>query len=98
MTFNISKTEVPTVSRAGRKPLPNPFTEHFPADTEALKLNVKALPGSTEVSRLRRQAQQAARAANRSAMVQVTALPGGNTRMVIWTVDQITRTRKNAEA
>lgn len=94
MTFQITKTAVPTVARAGRKPLPNPWTEHFPADSEALTVNVKAAPDSTEVNRLRRQAQQAAKAVGRSAMVQVSALPGGKTKMVVWTVDQITRTRK----
>lgn len=96
MSFEITKTNVPTISRAGRKPLPNPWIEHFPADTEALTVVVKAAPDSTEVNRLRRQAQQAARLVGRSAMVQVDGLPGGKVRLTVWTVDQITRPRRVA--
>ena len=97
MTFKITTTAVPTITRAGRPALPNPWTEHFPSDEAALTVIVKADPDSTEVKRLRRQAQQAARKVERSAMVRVVEKAGGKTELTVWTVPQITRARTATE-
>lgn len=94
--FEITSTEIPTRKRAGRTPLPNPFTDHFPADDKAISLVVPFPQDSVEVRRLRRQARIAANAVDRSPQFQAVEAEadtdsGFETQITVWTIDRITR-------
>ena len=88
---------IPTVNKAGRTAMPNPFTDKFPSDDKALVVVVAEGENSTEANRLIRQARQAAQNVDRTARV----LPGeanGKFTLTFWTVERITRKSAEAEA
>lgn len=93
--FEINTAEIPVRKRAGRTPLPNPFTEHFPSDEKALTLTVEFPKDSIEVRRLFRQARIAANAVDRSPQIQAvesTQKDGTvTTELTVWTIDKIVR-------
>lgn len=91
--MEFSKTEIPTASRSGRTPLPNPFVGEFPADEKALSLTLAGGRESLEVRRLTRQARQAAKAVDRTARIMLTDVEGG-VEFKVWTVEKITRQAK----
>ena len=94
--FELTKTEIPTRKRAGRTPLPNPFTDMFPSDDAALTLIVPFGKDSVEVRRLSRQARVAAHAVDRSPQFQAVEAEadtesGFETKVIVWTVERTTR-------
>lgn len=88
--MKMTETAIPTTSRAGRTPLPNPFTEKFPADSAALTFTVAEGRDSVEARRLVRQARQAAKRVDRTARITLTDTPKG-VEFTVWTVERMVR-------
>jgi hypothetical protein len=97
MTTTFKTTTIPTVNKAGRTAMPNPFTEAFPSDEKALVVVVPEGHGSTEANRLVRQARQAAQRVDRTARV-VEGEANGKATLTFWTVERITRKTSEAPA
>lgn len=79
-------TEIPTTTRMGRTPLPNPFHDLFPLDEAAKTFDVEEGKDSIEARRLVRQARQAAKQIDRTARLSVTENEDGSASFVVWTV------------
>lgn len=94
MTFTFEKAEIPAKARSGRTPLPNPFKEQFPADTEALVFTVAEGRNSKEARRVLRQIRQAAKACGRTGRADFEDQPDGSLRVKAWTVAPVTRKTK----
>ena len=90
-------TDIPTVNKAGRTAVPNPFVGRFPSDEKALVVSVPQGKGSTEANRLVRQARQAAQDVDRTARV-IESGEGKDFTLTFWTVERITRKTTEAEA
>lgn len=97
MTDLFKTAEIPTVNKAGRTAMPNPFVSRFPSDDKALVVAVPEGKGSTEANRLVRQARQAAQDVDRTARV-VEGGEGKSFTLTFWTVERITRKATEAPA
>lgn len=96
--MEFKESTIPTTSRSGRTPLPNPFTEAFPADEKALSFVVEQGRDSVEARRAVRQVRQAARSIGRTGRIAMTDLPDGSVEFTVWTVEKITRSTAKAAA
>lgn len=94
--MDFEKVPVPTGTKRGRPPLPNPYTDLFPTEEgEAVRTVVDGALDSREVKRLIRQARQAARDKGFSAFVQTQEVaPGGPVHVVAWTQEKVKRSGK----
>lgn len=102
MTDRFETVDAPKESKAGRKPLPNPFKDPdvFPTpEGEARSVLVEEGRNSTRANRLVRQARQAAKDLGLTARVQVNegatstglALDGDTVQLLFWTVERVGR-------
>ena len=89
---------IPAKARIGRTPLPNPFMDRFPSDTETIVFTVEQGRNSVEARRSLRQIRQAAKACDRSGRAQMTDLPNGGVRFEAWTVARVSRKGTEAPA
>lgn len=86
--------EIPSKSRTGRHPLPNPFLEAFPSDDKALTFIVKEGRDSLEARRAIRQIRTAAHAHDRTARILAEDVKDGF-KITTWTTArQVRKTGK----
>lgn len=91
MSIEFKTAEIPA-SKVGRKPLPNPFADIFPLDTEAKTFVIAEAPDSTEAKRVVRQVRAAAKAVNRTGRTSFEVTEEG-TQVTVWTVEVAPRVK-----